>query len=195
MSDPDTRESPIDDAPTASGIADPDAAEAAGRVDTPDASGVALGVDQTGAEAVPQEISEEAVVALIAERDEYLDALQRIKAEFANARRRTAEQATAQREQAAAGLVEKLLPILDSCEAALAQGLDDVAPISSALFDVLAGHGLTRVDPTGELFDPEQHEAVLHESGDGEPTVSETLRTGYRLHERVLRPAMVKVQG
>lgn len=143
----------------------------------------------------PADISEEAVVTLIAERDEYLDALQRLKAEFANARRRNAEQASSQRQQAAADLVEKLLPVLDSCDAAIAHGVEEVQPIASALFDVLAAQGLSRLDPTGMPFDPEQHEAVMHEAGDGEPTVAETLRTGYIWNERVLRPAMVKVQG
>lgn len=143
----------------------------------------------------PTMISEDAVVALIAERDEYLDALQRLKAEFANARRRNAEQASSQRQQAAAELVEKLLPVLDSCDAAVSHGIAEVEPIAAALFDVLKGQGLTRLDPTGEPFDPEQHEAVMHEAGEGEPTVAETLRTGYAWNERVLRPAMVKVQG
>lgn len=150
-------------------------------------------VDATNA--APADISEEAVVALIAERDEYLDALQRLKAEFANARRRTAEQASSQRQQAAADLVEKLLPVLDSCDAAVAHGIEEIAPIASALFDVLSAQGLSRLDPTGQPFDPEQHEAVMHEPGDGEPTVSETLRTGYVWNDRVLRAAMVKVQG
>jgi molecular chaperone GrpE len=141
------------------------------------------------------ELSEEAVVGLIAERDEYLEALQRLKAEFANARRRSNEQAAAQRLQAAADLVEKLLPVLDSCDAALDQGIDQVKPISEALFEVLSAKGLRRVDPVGEPFDPQLHEAVLHEAGDGEQVVVETLRAGYSWNDRVLRPAMVKVQG
>lgn len=160
------------------------ATEAADDVSADDASTVDVG-----------EISEEAIVALIAERDEYLDALQRLKADFANARRRSDEQAATRRGQAAADLVTKLLPILDSCDAALGQGIEEVRPISDALFDVLAGQGLTRLDAVGEPFDPEQHEAVMYEEGDGEQVVVETLRTGYKLNERVLRAAMVKVQG
>lgn len=141
------------------------------------------------------ELTEEAVVALIAERDEYLDTLQRLKAEFANARRRSDERAAAQRSQAAVDLVEKLLPILDSCDAALNQGVDEVKPISDALFEVLAAGGLERVDPNGESFDPQLHEAVLHEAGDGDQIVVETLRPGYSWNGKVVRPAMVKVQG
>jgi molecular chaperone GrpE len=140
-------------------------------------------------------ISEEAVVAIIAERDDYLDQLQRAKAEFANARRRSDERAAQQRAQAAASLVEKLLPVLDSCEIALGQGIEEIRPISDALFDVLAAQGLERVEAAGEPFDPELHEAVMYEEGEGEQVVVETLRTGYRWNDRVLRAAMVKVQG
>lgn len=141
------------------------------------------------------DITEEAVVALIAERDSYLDQLQRSKAEFANARRRADERLEAQRAQAAASLVEKLLPILDSCEAALGQGIEDVRPINDALFELLSSQGLERVDAVGELFDPEVHEAVMYEAGEGEQTVIEILRAGYRWNDRVVRAAMVKVQG
>lgn len=143
----------------------------------------------------PEQISEEAVVALIAERDDYLDQLQRAKAEFANARRRLDERAAVQKAQAAAGLVEKLLPVLDSCEIALGQGVEDIRPIRDALVEVLTSQGLERLEPAGEPFDPEQHEAVMYEAGEGEQTVVETLRTGYRWNDRVLRAAMVKVQG
>lgn len=163
------------------------------------------GIDPAGGEAVSEHatspdaatISEEAVVALIAERDEYVEALQRLKAEFANARRRADEQASSVRKQAAADLVTKLLPVLDSAEAALGQGVEEVRPLSDALFDALASQGLTRLDPVGDAFDPEQHEAVLFESDDdgGEQVVVETMRLGYVWNERVLRAAMVKVRG
>jgi len=156
--------------------------------------------EQSAADAAPRgaavaDISEEAVVALIAERDDYLDQLQRAKAEFANAKRRSDERAETQRAQAATSLVEKLLPVLDSCDAALAQGIEEVRPVCDALFDVLSAQGLERVDAIGEAFDPELHEAVLYEAGEGEQVVIETLRTGYRWKERVLRAPMVKVQG
>ena len=146
---------------------------------------------------VAASMSDEAIVALIAERDEYLEALQRLKAEFANARRRDQERAMDQRSQAAAELVEKLLPVLDSCDAAVGQGVEQVVPVRDALFDALAGQGLARMDPAGEPFDPELHDAVMYEEGDGSgnQTVIETLRTGYRWNERVLRAPMVKVQG
>ena len=141
------------------------------------------------------EMTEEAVVALIAERDEYLEALQRLKAEFANARRRSDEQASSQRQQAAADLVGRLLPVLDSAQAALNQGVEEVRPLSEALLEVLTSQGLSELDPVGEPFDPEQHEAVMFESGEGEQVVIETMRLGYVWNDRVLRAAMVKVRG
>lgn len=136
------------------------------------------------------------LVAMTAERDGYVDALQRLKAEFDNHRRRSADQASEQRAQAAAGLVEKLLPVLDACEAALSHGAEAVRPIHDQLLETLSTNGLTRVDPAGEPFDPEQHEAVLHEAGDDEaPVVTEVLRTGYAWNGRIIRAAMVKVRG
>jgi len=162
-------------------------------IDEQSAADQAAGSDQAGLS--PDQISEEAVVALIAERDDFLDQLQRAKAEFANARRRSDERAELQRAQAAASLVERLLPVLDSCEAALGQGIEEIRPVSDALFEVLSSQGLERVDAAGEPFDPELHEAVLYEEGEGEQVVVETLRTGYRWNDRVLRAAMVKVQG
>ena len=61
------------------------------------------------------------------------------------------------------------------------------------LLGVLEKAGVERIEAAGKPFDPTEHEAVLHEDGDGEPVVSDILRTGYRLKGRVLRPAMVKV--
>jgi molecular chaperone GrpE len=58
---------------------------------------------------------------------------------------------------------------------------------------VLEKAGLERIDTDGKPFDPNVHEAVLQEEGDGDPVVGETMRTGYALRGRVLRPAMVKV--
>jgi molecular chaperone GrpE len=162
-------------------------------IDEQSAADDAIAVDNADLSA--DDISEDSVVALIAERDDYLDQLQRSKAEFANARRRSDERLEVQRAQAAANLVERLLPVLDSCEIALGQGIEEIRPISDALFDVLSGQGLERVDAVGETFDPELHEAVVYEEGEGEQVVIETMRTGYRWKDRVLRPPMVKVQG
>jgi len=134
--------------------------------------------------------------AVEAERDEYRDALQRVKAEFDNFRKRTAKEAGETRDRAAENLVRQLLPVLDACDAAVLHDATDVGPISKMLLETLAKEGLEPMIPEGRPFDPELHEAVLHEPGEsGEPTVSESLRTGYLWKGRVLRPAMVKVRG
>jgi molecular chaperone GrpE len=138
------------------------------------------------------------------ERDEYLDTLRRVQADFENYRKRMLREQTSLVERATEGLVAQLLPVLDSLDAALAnvaaseneelakvrKGLELVR---SELFGVLEKAGLSRVEAEGKPFDPNEHEAVMQEEGEGEPVVSEVVRPGYRLRGRVLRPAMVKV--
>ena len=129
------------------------------------------------------------------ERDDYRDSLQRLQAEFENFRRRSSGDIEQRISGGISRLVESLLPVLDACDAAEDQGLDDVAPIKSSLEAVLQKNGLRRIEAIGAPFDPNQHEAVLHETGDGgEQVVVEELRPGYRWGERVLRAAMVKVR-
>jgi molecular chaperone GrpE len=133
---------------------------------------------------------------LAAERDEYLDALQRVKAEFDNFKKRTAKERVELSTRANAMLAEKLLPVLDAFDGAVSHGASDVEPIYKSLVDILEKEGLERMAPEGQEFDPNLHEAVMHEPGDGgEPVVTETLRTGYLWKGQVLRPAMVKVRG
>jgi len=103
--------------------------------------------------------------------------------------------------------VEQLLPVLDNFELALLS-LDEadekvrkgVELVYADFLSVLERAGLERIATDGERFDPEVHEAVAHEAGAhgggaDHPTVIETMREGYRLKGRVLRPAMVKVAG
>lgn len=136
---------------------------------------------------------------LAAERDEYLEALQRVQAEFDNFKKRTARERLELTERAQAQLADRLLPVLDACEAAVGHGASDVEPIYKSLLDVLEKEGLERMTPEGQPFDPTRHEAVMHEPADAEtthePVVTETLRTGYTWKGQVLRPAMVKVRG
>lgn len=132
---------------------------------------------------------------IAAERDEYLDLARRVQAEFENYKRRIEQQRVEQRERAAEHLVTELLPVLDAGEAAVAQGMEDVAAIHSQLLTTLEKLGLSGVVDVEVDFDPNIHEAVLHEEGDGDPVVAEVLRTGYLWNSRVLRPAMVKVRG
>jgi len=135
------------------------------------------------------------------ERDEYLDSLRRLQAEFDNYRKRVERQQRDIVDNAATSLVKKLLPVLDATDMALAHGSgEDVKQLAAAFADILSKEGLERIAAEGQPFDPELHEAVVHEpaAGDGapeQPEVSEVLRSGYLWKGRVLRAAMVKVRG
>jgi molecular chaperone GrpE len=133
---------------------------------------------------------------LLSERAQYLDAYRRAQADFENYRKQAQKRQDDAVLRSLGGFVEKLLPVLDACDAALAHGATEVEPVLAALYGALGKEGLERIDPKGEAFDPAEAEAVIHEPGDGgEQVVSEVLRTGYRWRGRVLRPAMVKVTG
>lgn len=141
--------------------------------------------------------------AITAERDSYLADSQRLAADFANYRKqsekRVAEAAAAQ----SAGLVRNLLPVLDACDSAIVQDPESaVLPIRAQLIGELERSGLELLAPeAGEAFDPEQHEAVMHDTeDDGEsevegPRIAEVFRAGYVWKGKVVRPAMVKVVG
>ncbi|MGH9122185.1 MAG: nucleotide exchange factor GrpE [Acidimicrobiales bacterium] len=143
------------------------------------------------------------LVAVQRERDEYLDSMRHLQADFANYRKRMEKLEQENRERAAEGLVEKLLPVLDIADLAMThadqfgegQVSEEVKQVWSALLDVLEKEGLKRIDGDGE-FDPHLHDAVAHEPADraGPPTV-DILRSGYMWKGRVLRPAMVRVKG
>jgi len=143
---------------------------------------------------------EEDVAELTRERDEYRELAQRVQADFENYRKRVLREQTDIVERATEGLVEALLPVLDSFELALGT-LDDAEDkvrkgfelVYAELLGALEKAGLERIETDGKPFDPNVHEAVRFEDGDGDPMVAETMRPGYRLKGRVLRPAMVKV--
>ncbi len=133
-----------------------------------------------------------------AERDEYLDALRRNQADFENYRKRAAKQVADDSARAVESLVEKLLPVLDACDAAVHHGAAEVEPVYASLLGTLEKDGLERISPVGEEFDPNRHEAVMHEpaeDGDEGTVVSDVMRAGYAWNGRVVRPAMVKVRG
>ncbi|HEX2274584.1 MAG TPA: nucleotide exchange factor GrpE [Acidimicrobiales bacterium] len=131
---------------------------------------------------------------LAAERDDYLDQLRRLTADFDNYRKRIVKQQTEHLERAAEDLVEKLLDVLDVFDAALAHG-EGFEQVHAALVALLEKEGLERIDPAGKPFDPNEADAVAHEDADEGPVVSDVLRPGYRWKGRLLRPAMVKVRG
>ena len=134
---------------------------------------------------------------LLAERDEYRDTLLRVKAEFENYRKRVAREETELRERAAAALAEKLLVVLDACDAAIGHGaIRRGTDREDAGRAARAARACCASPPRASRSIPTIHEAVMHEPGDeGEAVVVETLRTGYEWKGRVLRPAMVKVRG
>jgi molecular chaperone GrpE len=132
------------------------------------------------------------------ERDEYLDALRHLQADFENYKKRMLRQQSEHQERAAEVLIGKLLPVFDTADLAIAHGGgEEVKQIWTALFDSLEREGLERIDPQNVPFDPTVHDAVAHEpgTGSGGQEVAEVLRAGYRWKGRVLRPALVKVRG
>jgi molecular chaperone GrpE len=156
--------------------------------------GVAAEVDTSAA------VLEGDLERLANERDEMRALAQQIQADFENYKKQMLRRQTEHLERANEALVEQLLPVLDSFELALGAVRDadesvrkGVELVYAELVGVLEKAGLERVDAVDMPFDPNEHEAVMQEEGDGEPVVSEIMRTGYRLKGRVLRPAMVKV--
>ena len=144
---------------------------------------------------------EEQTDELAAERDELVDRLQRLQAEFENYRKRAARDQQALVARAHERLVKELLPILDDLGRALeaaeqheeAALEDGVRLVHKQLVDVLAKEGLTEIETDG-AFDPHVHEALLSQPSDAETgTVLEVLQKGYRLGDHVLRPARVTI--
>jgi molecular chaperone GrpE len=140
---------------------------------------------------------------LTRERDDYLDALQRLKAEFDNFRKRVAREQGELVSRASERLVKQLLPVLDDLERALeaaanheeARLEDGVGLVHRALADALAKEGLVEVETEG-TFDPHTQEALLSQPSDAEEgTVIQVLQKGYKLGDRVLRPARVVVSA
>jgi molecular chaperone GrpE len=150
-------------------------------------------------QAAPPRVSE--VEKLRAERDTLLDRLARMQAEFDNARKRAAKEQQDFREYALADTVKTILPVLDSFERALQASMEKsefrsgVELIHKQLQDALAKLGVRPVPAKGERFDPRYHEAVeMVETTDAEDHhVLEELQRGYKLKDRLLRPAMVRV--
>jgi molecular chaperone GrpE len=136
-----------------------------------------------------------------AERDERLADLRRVAADFDNYRKRTVRDKEALAARAHERLVKQLLPVLDNLERALVSAaeheeekvLEGVELVARELRDALAREGLEEIDTEGR-FDPHIHEALLSKPSElDEGTVLEVLQKGYRLGDRVLRPARVVV--
>lgn len=149
-----------------------------------------------------QETGEQsAFQAVVAERDRYLDQLQRTAADYANYRRRTEQEREQQRLAANERLLRDVLPVLDDLqrgletlpadeqESKIAEGM---RLIEQKLLATLKRHGVTPIDALGQPFDHTIHEAIEADPAGGD-TVVAVYTPGYRLGDSVLRPAMVKV--
>jgi molecular chaperone GrpE len=128
---------------------------------------------------------------------DYLDDLRRLQAEFDNFRKRAVREQTAMAGRASAGLIEKLLPVLDNFEAAVAhgEGGPGVAMVHKQLRSTLEEQGLEEIPAEGVPFDPTLHDAFeAHEDESvTEPTSVKAFRRGYKIGGHVVRHAMVSV--
>ena len=157
----------------------------------------APGVTVEGAGAA--EVVEEDLAATEAKVAELTDDLRRVHAEYANYRKRVERDREAAREVVIAGVLTDLLPILDDVERAREHGELDGAfkTVGENLQQVTARLGLESFGAVDEPFDPMVHEALTTEPREGvtEPTVVTVYQPGYRIGERVIRPARVAVAG
>jgi molecular chaperone GrpE len=143
------------------------------------------------------------VETLQRERDELVDTLQRVQADFENFRKRAARDQASLVARAHERLVKELLPVLDDLERALeaaeaheeAKLEEGVALVARSLADILRKEGLEEVATDGR-FDPHVHEALLSQPSEADAgAVIEVIQKGYRLGDRVLRPARVVVSS
>jgi len=149
-------------------------------------AGAGLGAEPEGAPDV--------TVAQLAERTADL---QRVQAEYANYRKRIERDRLAVREQALANVLAELLPVLDDIGRAREHGelSGGFKSVAEALEATVIKLGLVRYGEPGEAFDPNVHEALLHSYSDQvtEPTCVQILQPGYKVADRILRPARVEV--
>ena len=160
-------------------------------------------VENTQEEAVDEQPELDELEALRNENEELIDTLQRLQADFDNYRKRAARDQESLVARAGERIVKELLPILDDLERALeaaeqheeAKLEDGVRLVHRQLEQLLEREGLALVETEGR-FDPHVHEALLTQPSDAdEGSVIEVLQKGYRLGDRVLRPARVVVAG
>jgi molecular chaperone GrpE len=160
-------------------------------------------MNETAQEAVEEEAppSTSASDAGGPQSDEFRDRYLRTLADFENFRKRTEREKQDFFKHALTNVVRDLLPVIDNFDRALDHAAEGdefhkgVLLIYKQLFDVLQRHGLRQIDEAGVHFDPNIHEAVVREEDDSVPshTVVAILQKGYFLHDRLVRPALVKV--
>jgi molecular chaperone GrpE len=163
----------------------------------------APGAHPENAAAAGEQAIAEQVTKLQSEIRELTNTLVRRQADFENYRKRVERERQQDRSRAVASLIEGLLPVLDAFERAIAAHDDPAYEeyrkgfelIQRHLWEVLAKQGLERIEAVGQQFNPHEHHAIerVESAVHGDGTVIEELQAGYRLHDRVLRPAMVRV--
>lgn len=145
---------------------------------------------------------QEALELAVKQRDEYLDSLRRTQADFQNFKRRNQTARSDGYEDGVRETIAAMLPVIDNLERAIGaaeqQGegqalVDGVKMTLSTLFESLKRFGFEEVPALGEMFDPEKHNAVMRESGEEPGKVLEVFQKGYRVKDRIIRYAMVKV--
>ncbi len=155
------------------------------------------------AEEAPATVPAEQFDALKAERDALFDRLARLQAEFDNARKRQEREKQEFRDYATGNVVEQFLPVVDNFALALTASANaeqlrqGVELIVKQMDEVLRGLGVTVVPTVGEEFDPRVHEGLGTVEREDLPdhTVAEEIRKGYKIREKLLRPAMVRINS
>lgn len=175
--------------------------------DEKDTAGTGPGEDQNAATGAAEETPElQRLRKQAAERDQYLDMAQRLRAEFENYQKRSQRERETERKYWNAPLALDLLPVLDNLERALAAAkqagdsgplAQGVAMVQTQFLECLKRHGIVRMDAEGKAFDPNLHQAVMQKpSADVAPgMVVQVLEQGFTNHDRVLRPAKVIVSA
>ncbi len=137
------------------------------------------------------------------QRDEYLDALQRLKADFENFRKRNERDRVAQRDGAVRDVVLDVVPVLDNLERAVealgqadASLVEGVDMVRQQLVSVLGARGLEHIEVVGQRFDPTEHDAVsMAPAAEPEGTIIAEVQKGYRMGDTVIRAAKVVVSS
>ena len=181
-------------------------AESGEQIEIQDANEKAAGAENTQAQADTQEPTQEewakALTDTVKERDDYKDRYLRAQAEFQNYKRRTALTRSEAYEDGVRETISALLPSIDNLELALkhAETAQDSGALTQGvsmtlklMTDALGKLGLEEVPALGEEFDPEKHNAVMREPGGEENRICEVFQKGYKVHDRMIRYAMVKV--
>lgn len=174
------------------------------------AEAVATGIDGSGITAAPDAVVETSAGATVpaedydrlkAERDQLFDRVARLQAEFENARKREQRERSEFRDYATGNVVEQFLPVLDNFELALkSTGSADqlrvgVELIVKQMEEALRSLSIQAIETVGTQFDPRIHEAIESVEREDVPDhqVIDEIRRGYRIKERLLRPALVRV--